>query len=175
MHLRNRLLWKAKPNIGAHAPCGPRGRGRRARDVRPPSCFDELLFEPRGFSASIEPSDRIFTLKKFSKSCFNPSSQKSRGFYLEGSCSHVTLVKTMLWLNWILQNQITEKDWNRVVSFRARLGLGLVLGLVLELVIRVSFSVNSYPNPNLTPKLTTRFQSFLGNLILKYDHFGLFT
>ena len=29
--------------------------------------------------------------------------------------------------------------------------------------------VNSNPNPNLTPKLTTRFQSFLGNLILKYQ------
>ena len=53
-----------------------------------------------------------------------------------------------------------------MVSFRAKLGLGLVLEL--ELVIRVSFSVNSNPNPNLTLKLTTRFQSFLGNLILEY-------
>ena len=50
--------------------------------------------------------------------------------------------------------RLPRKDWNRVVSFRATLGLGLVLVLVLvlELVIRVSFSVNSNPNPNLTLK-----------------------
>ena len=63
--------------------------------------------------------------------------------------------------------RLPRKYWNRVVSCRARLALGL--GLVLGLVIRVSFSVNSNPNPNLTPKLTTRFQSFLGNLILEYN------
>ena len=74
----------------------------------------------------------------------------------------------------VVTNLDPRKDWNRVVSFAVRLGLGLVLVLVLglvlvlELVIRVSFSVNSNPNPNLTPKLTTRFQSFLGNLILEY-------
>ena len=64
------------------------------------------------------------------------------------------------------QNQITEKglELSGLVSFRAKLGLGLVLVLVLELVI--SFSVNTNTRPNL--KLTTRFQSFLGNLILEY-------
>ena len=72
----------------------------------------------------------------------------------------------------VTELDLSRKEWNRVVSFRAWLGLGivlgLVLGLVLELVIGVSFSVNSNPNPNLTLKLTTRFQSFLGNLILEY-------
>ena len=72
-----------------------------------------------------------------------------------------------------MTNLDPRKDWNRVVSFAVRLGLGLVLvlvlglGLVLELVIRVSFSENSNPNPK-TLKLITRFQSFLGNLILEY-------
>ena len=70
----------------------------------------------------------------------------------------------------VTELDLSRKEWNRVVSFRAWLGLGivLVLVLVLELVIGVSFSVNSNPNPNLTLKLTTRFQSFLGNLILEY-------
>ena len=51
---------------------------------------------------------------------------------------------------------LPRKDWNRVVSFRVRLGLGLVLVLVLGLglgvVVRVRVSVNSNPNPNLTLK-----------------------
>ena len=59
----------------------------------------------------------------------------------------------------------TGTEW--LVGVSASVSVSVVLVLVLELVIRVSFSVNSNPNPNLTPKLTTRFQSFLGNLILE--------
>ena len=55
---------------------------------------------------------------------------------------------------------------------RVRLGLGLELTLKLTLITnsntnpRVRVSVRVSVNPNLALKLTTRFQSFLGNLIL---------
>ena len=49
------------------------------------------------------------------------------------------------------------------------LGLGLGSGLVFVRVkIRFSVNPNHYLNLNLALKLTTRFQSFLGNLILEY-------
>ena len=37
-----------------------------------------------------------------------------------------------------------RKDWNRVVSFRARLGLGLVLVLVLVLVLGLVLAVSDW-------------------------------
>ena len=55
--------------------------------------------------------------------------------------------------------RLPRKDWNRVVSIRVRLGIGLGLTVTLNLSL-------TNPNPNLTQELATRFQSFLGNLIL---------
>ena len=67
-----------------------------------------------------------------------------------------------------------RKDWNRVVSFRVRLGLRLELTLKLTPITNSNTNTNTNlntstsPNPNLALKLTTRFQSFLDNLILEY-------
>ena len=55
----------------------------------------------------------------------------------------------------------TGTEWFGV---RASVSVSVSVRVMLELVIEVS--VNSNPNPNLTLKLTTRFQSFLGNLIV---------
>ena len=64
--------------------------------------------------------------------------------------------------------------------FRVRLGLGLELTLKLTLITNSntntnpSTNPNTSPNPNVALKLTTRFQSFLGNLIfvITWSHFS---
>ena len=61
--------------------------------------------------------------------------------------------------------KLPRKDWNRVISFRARLGLGLE---ITNSNTNTNPNTNTSPNPNLALKLTTRFQSFLDNPILEY-------
>ena len=64
----------------------------------------------------------------------------------------------------VLQNQITEKGLEPSGQFWGGLGLGLAFTLKLTLIT----NPNTNPNPkaNLALQLTTRFQYFLGNLIL---------
>ena len=65
--------------------------------------------------------------------------------------------------------RLPRKDWNRVVSFRVRLlELTLKLTPITNSSTNPNTNTNTSPNPNLALKLTTRFQSFLGNLILEY-------
>ena len=74
---------------------------------------------------------------------------------------------------------VVTKLYTPKSDYRERTGTEcLVLGLGLEFTLKLTLITNSNtnsntntntsPNPNLALKLTTRFQSFLGNLILEY-------
>ena len=58
-----------------------------------------------------------------------------------------------------------------MVSFEVRLGLGLEFTLTL-LTLTLTPNINTSAKANLALKLTTRFQYFLGNLILDYQPFA---
>ena len=62
-----------------------------------------------------------------------------------------------------------------MVSFEVRLGLGLEFTLTLltlTLTPNTNPNINTSAKANLALKLTTRFQYFLGNLILDYQPFA---